>query len=319
MSRLSGTATLGGDAVEGVPVAVIDTDNSSDPSNWSLAATTTTDANGEWEVTGLEDNAEERYHAISQYDDGEELYNVFSKPFLSTNAFFEAGVSSWSWNQPQASIVAESVIPDSGISRFEFEDDSDTSVLVDSWSDNDGTLSGGSYVTDGVSFDGTDDYGELPNAILPVGSGEWSIAIRFETTGGDREAIWGARDTDDRDEQILIEHRSDDELEITRFDDGTGGNISTGETGLRDGNEHLIVLTEDGSGAEVFKDDGTSIGSDSTDLTHGLNDDWGVGYRGGSGGEDRYYEGTVYDLRTYDKALSSSEVSNLWNEGSIEG
>jgi len=122
MTRLSGQVTLSESPVQGVPVAVIDTNNSEDPTNWSIVATDVTDANGDWQVTGLSQNAVERYHALVQYDDGSQLYNVESLPYLSTDAYLSASVQTWEWDGPTATISTPDLIPDSAIHRWILDD-----------------------------------------------------------------------------------------------------------------------------------------------------------------------------------------------------
>src|SRR6056297_2572190 len=71
---------------------------------------------------------------------------------------------------PDGSVVFDAgpEIPDSGVLRYEFEDDSNTTTAVDSWTDDthtayDGAINGATYTTDAkvgsmsLSFDGTDD------------------------------------------------------------------------------------------------------------------------------------------------------------------
>lgn len=208
-------------------------------------------------------------------------------------------------------------IPDSGISRYEFEDDTQASTLIDSWANNDGTLSGATYVNGGLSFDGTNDFGDIPNAAIPFSSGEWSIALRInDSTTASREAYFGIRDSGGSS-VISIEHNSE-KLLVERFESGTTANIIT-TVDLRDGSDHLIALAEDSNGAELFTDDGNSRGTASALTFDFGGEDPSVGRRGGGGGDDRYSQMTGLDLRTYNKRLTSSEVSNLYNTGSISG
>jgi hypothetical protein len=141
MSRLSGQVTLQDAGVQNVPVAIIDTNGSEDPTQWSIVATDTTDANGNWSVSGLATNAVERYHALVQYDDGAQLYNVESLPYLSTDAYLSAPVESWSWDQPTAAISTPSAIPDTGLlHRYNAPDiNASDGSDVSTWGDTEGT------------------------------------------------------------------------------------------------------------------------------------------------------------------------------------
>jgi hypothetical protein len=211
--------------------------------------------------------------------------------------------------------TAGSAIPDSGISRFEFADDSDTSVLVDSWGNNDGTLSGASYVTDGVEFDGTDDFGDFPAAVVPFSGGEWSIAIKIRSTStASLEYHFGVRNSS-TGHNYGIAHNSGD-LQIFRFD-GSAKDI-TNSTDYRDGSDHWIIIAEDSNGAEAYAD-GSSVGTAPAGSFDLGGDQPSVARRGGSGGEDSFAAMTALDYRFYNKRLSGTEASNLSSTGSIDG
>lgn len=212
--------------------------------------------------------------------------------------------------------VSTGVIPESGVSRYQFADDSDTSVLVDSWGNNNGTLSGGSYVTDGVSFDGADDFGDLPNATVPFATPPFSIALKFSapsSSGGG--AYYGLRNGSTGNNFIF--GNVNGEFSV-RFFDGADNILSSG-IDFRDGTEHLGVFVCDSEGSQLFYDDGNSGGTGPSPALDLQGDDPSVGRRGGSGGQDNYTEMTARLLDSYDKRLTQSEVSNLWQTGEING
>ena len=70
MTRLSGRVPESGAAIEGATVVIIDTQGVENPDVWSVVASARTDENGEWSVSGLNQIAEERYHAVAQYSTG---------------------------------------------------------------------------------------------------------------------------------------------------------------------------------------------------------------------------------------------------------
>lgn len=214
-------------------------------------------------------------------------------------------------------VAPGSAIPDSGISRYKFEDDSDTSVLVDSWGNNDGSLVNGPvYVTGGVEFDGTDDYGEVPNATVPFGTGVFSVALRMSSsaTGTDYQTHYGLRNSG-TGHDIKIHHYNGT-LRFQYF--GASGVTETIDTGTdyRDGAEHLLTFVIDSNGSEGFVD-GTSVGTAAADTFDFNGESPRVAGWGGSGGGGRESAMTAFDKRTYDKRLSATEVSNLYNNGSI--
>jgi len=126
MTRLSGRVPETGTAISGVTVAIIDTQGTEDPTQWSIVASTTTDTNGEWSVSGLAPSAVERYHAVAQYDSGAEFVNFESLPYLSTPADAFAPTTSVNVGTPTASVSVGSAIPDSDI--YQFDASEETSI-----------------------------------------------------------------------------------------------------------------------------------------------------------------------------------------------
>lgn len=72
---ISGVVTLGGSPVTGAIVTLIDSDAD------LVVGTDTTDANGYYEFSGLD--VATIYHATVEYDDGSDLWNAKSLPFLT--------------------------------------------------------------------------------------------------------------------------------------------------------------------------------------------------------------------------------------------
>jgi len=163
MTRLSGRVPETGTAISGATVAIIDTQGNEDPTTWSVVASATTDANGEWSVSGLSASAVERYHAVAQYDSGTEFVNFESLPYLSTPADAFAPRTAVNMNTPTASVSVGSAIPDSGGTHQWNHDEASGSTLNDSIGSLDGTINGATWQTDAgaagayLDYDGVDD------------------------------------------------------------------------------------------------------------------------------------------------------------------
>ena len=221
---------------------------------------------------------------------------------------------------------ARSAIPDSGVGRWEYDDDSDASTAIDSWSGYDGSINGATYITgsyegnSALSFDGTDDYVNVgTNAELEEGS-TFSCSAWIRTTAsvdnthryvgkqqgsGDFYGWWLTFDPNDN--------------RTARFSvNGNGYNQRiTGSTALNDGTWHHVVGVYDANGDQVLYVNGSSensVTADGTDVS--TTADFQMGQR-----EDGSYSyaGDLDDTRFYNKALSSTEVQNLYETGSISG
>lgn len=195
-----------------------------------------------------------------------------------------------------------STIPDSGVSRYEFEQD-----VTDSWGGNDGmdNTSAG-YVSGKVgdyakAFDGTDDYVDVPTYPMPSG-GPYSVSmwVNYQTinTGTAQVAFWF------RDNQNLIFR-----------EDGSGNWSFAGmgvSTSISANTWYHVVATADSNSNGTGYVDGSQVGTGDVSGSQNQQNRFGQAYNN-SQPADLYLD----DVGIYDKELSSQEVSNLYNTDSI--
>lgn len=209
-------------------------------------------------------------------------------------------------------------IPDSGVSRWTFDSvDLDGSDPIDVWGDNDATNNGATTGVDGTSetydtgeafeFDGTDDYvsAAVPDEIQ--GTGDKSAALWFRY---DSQGYMLAIGTNDISQGFGAFVHTDDKLNFW----GSNDDFTTGEE-LTTGQWYHVAITYDGDDVAVYLDgDNAADGVRSKNLDTG-DDETTIGAR--MGGRVSI-EGRIDDVRIYDKALSSSEISNLYTSGRID-
>lgn len=206
-------------------------------------------------------------------------------------------------------------IPDSGISRWEFEQD-----LTDSWDGYDGTANGdpqftttaevGSYARD---YDGASDYDDWGDITESEGTTAFSVSMwirpaatgttfRF-ISGKSEDSVW--RSTLNDSGNIRFAFRDDG----SDFSNAVGSTLSSSTwyhiVGVFDSGS--ITLYLNGSSDATASTSNNTLNTTTTNVTTG-----GPNY----GGFD-YYDGIIDDVRLYDKALTSTEVSNLYNSDSI--
>jgi hypothetical protein len=218
---------------------------------------------------------------------------------------------------------AEPAIPDSGVSRWKYEDDSDTSTAIDSWGTEDGSISGATYTTDSqvgtyaLSFDGADD------SVGPFTNSAYSFTNNFSLSA------WVKINTDETRNPILVkgfDRAVDSNVDYSltvggdryqiKVSDGSNSdkvNISGNTTGVW---KHLCG-TYDGSQLKLYID-GVEEGSVSSSIN--IADNWDLyhGFSTSSKGTS-YFNGIIDDPRIYSKALTATEADNLYNTGSISG
>lgn len=205
-------------------------------------------------------------------------------------------------------VTVEDGVPVSGVFRYEWEQS-----LTDSWNNNDGVSSGGiTYVTDpavgtyAIQFDGAQDY--VDSGVTLDLSNPFSIAYWVKTTdnGNGFDHFWSAFDGSSGP---FLQLR---DTGIARFRLSSSVTVDT-NSAINDGVYRLLTFVWDGSTLEAYVDDANSQGT-ATGSESGTNNTILFGANGNLSG---YQAHTGDDPRLYDKALSASEVSNLYNTGSI--
>jgi hypothetical protein len=208
------------------------------------------------------------------------------------------------------SIGSTATIPDSAIARWEFEQD-----LTGSWGSYDGTdNTSAGYTTDAAvgsyakSFDGTDDYVGAPTPQLTTPL-SYSVWVHVDS-GGMR--FIANQDTP----TMYIQKENDDSLAMNIYDGSNNYYVTPSETIPSNSWVHLAYVVDSGVDEARAYIDGSNVGtaSDSGDITLASGH-----YIGASRTPGSFTSGDIDDLRIYDKALSDTEVSNLYNTGSISG
>ena len=205
-------------------------------------------------------------------------------------------------------------IPDSGVSRWEFEQD-----YTDSWGPNDGNPVGSpSFTTDFA----------VGSYAVNIGDGD---RIEFGTnafdtlySGGEVSlSVWVKTSQSVSDSNVLFSIEGAWIIQLNAIDSGapsctfTGSSLDriVGPNAVNDNSYHHLVAAHDGSDQVLYVD-----GNEAARSTESLFDVTTTERQttiGGNhdGGLDSV--GLFDDVRVYDKGLSSSEVSNLYNNGSI--
>jgi len=218
--------------------------------------------------------------------------------------------------------VLFSAIPDSVVSRWTF-DNADTSgdTAIDVFGDNDGTIEGATTgiageLNEAYSFDGTDDRVSFGNIPEVGGESEFSISVWVYEPGDypEAEIYFGAFPNNSNN--IIIGTNNNAQKYYIRVESGDTRVQSNNEISPPENTWTHMVLTFN-SGSLKFYEDATErvskTGGPSTAPT-GL--DFYCAFAGQTG---EYNNVDIDDPRIYSKELSSSEVSNLYNTGSIDG
>lgn len=165
------------------------------------------------------------------------------------------------------------------------------------------------------SLDGVDDRISISN--LPTGSGDYSLSawIKVSNFGPIDGIISGIATTNAADWGPAL--RFDEVSPYNKFAFFAGGSVgpagilysSTISSGVW---VHVVATSDIGQSAKIYIDGAEDVtGSNPTSFTN-HNGNWWIGtdYDGSIG---RYFDGLIADVRIYNKALTSSEVSDIYN------
>jgi len=156
-------------------------------------------------------------------------------------------------------------IPDSVVSYYKFNDNSDTTVAIDSVGSNDGTINGPTYTTaaiegdNSLQYDRSDDFVNLGNdSSFDYNGSAVSLSIGINTTNtSDKMTLWNSRDGSTRESWQNLNINSDGTLAVA-LRDGDGnilGSSTSSAPGVRDGNDHFITAAiDDGNNVRFYVD-----------------------------------------------------------------
>jgi hypothetical protein len=204
------------------------------------------------------------------------------------------------------------IITNGLISRWKFENDAN-----DSYGSNNGSESGVSYSTDSqqgsysVNFDGSDDISITDDSSIDFGSSAsftWVYWLKSTDTNSTLSHVAkGSGGT----HYELGYHGSANGFRVKLDDGGSAIKLDDGGSSWFDGNWHHCAVTYDSNnGAEIYYDGsatastGTTVGS----LSNGSS--LYFGYNAGNGSN---WDGQMDDCRVYNRVLSSSEISDIYN------
>lgn len=193
----------------------------------------------------------------------------------------------------------------------------------DSEGSNDGTVNGatlttgsGGIINEAYDFDGTNDYIEVTDDASLNGLTDLSISLWLKMpTASAYQCIFMKRGSG----RYAIEANGSGQLLFQISDDGssfpfTGNNANTE---IDDDSWHHIVCVRDAGSTLKIYIDGSEEDSDSDTSGGGAinpTENLGIGKR--LSGTAYHYEGLIDEVALFDKALTSTEVSDLYNSGS---
>ena len=205
-------------------------------------------------------------------------------------------------------------LTDNLVSYYKFDETSGI-ILNDAHGPNDGTIDGCTINQPGIidkaaDFDGIDDdiynFGDVFGY---SGNMTWNFWIKTSQTGVGRIIS-----KDDGTNRTYISYINVGNVSWVAWFGGVAKNATSAGT-VNDGAWHMITLMHDGNDLKIYIDgllDGSNIGAGATMDTDPAN--YVFGYRPATNGER--YDGLLDEVGMWNKALSTTEISDLYNSRS---
>lgn len=177
-----------------------------------------------------------------------------------------------------------------------------------------------------LNFDGTDDHLALSSTVTPTAQqGTVSFWIKTSYSGpGQNQTIFSQADSSITSSYLFFGVLTTGEVRIG-WADGGSVLIKKGSTTVNNGNWHHVACTSDGSTWKIYidgSDEGTlttvtGSGSDGSwygDITSGSLDICRIGCQERTS-KDSFVNGNLDEVAVWDSALSSSQISTIYNSG----
>ena len=158
------------------------------------------------------------------------------------------------------------------------------------------------------SFDGTNDYIEYPIGLLS-GAGEFSISLWINTSSSTESRIIQQRDSNGYNGEYMLNLKSSGKLNLQTYKSGYKWGGTTTST-INDSNWHHVCFVQKDNGGSLYLDGSLKFTDNSSGKVELLFST--KTYVGGDKrNNNRFFNGKVDELRIYNRALTSTEISSL--------
>lgn len=205
------------------------------------------------------------------------------------------------------------------VSYYRLEGNSNDSKGSNNGTDTNITYSSGNgKFNQGAGFNGSSSKIRLPSTFPDFGTGGFTISAWVKTSSATSQDIFFRQDNSSH--QAIIEFNINSSGILNATVRGTEGNISTptGSGAIKDGVFHHVVLVSTGSGGTVYiykdgsQNASASIGTSTLNFGSAV-PAFGEVYQGWIPSEGNWFNGAIDDMAIFSRALSATEVSNLYN------
>lgn len=177
--------------------------------------------------------------------------------------------------------------------------------------------SGAPAGTKSMLFDGVND-GLSAGDVLDMGTSDWTCSAWFRTTSTGLRGIFGKQDSGG-DHRWGVHFNSSSQLQAIFDPDSPTNSITINAgAGFNNGAWHHVAATYDRDGNMVLYVNGSSAASASISAHSAVNCNGSALLYVGQYGSSNFLFGRIRDCRVYNRALSASEVSDIYNHTDVD-
>ncbi len=236
---------------------------------------------------------------------------------LSTLTALVMALSAQIVSLPPITQLAQVSAPSSGlVGYWNFDEGSGTVANDSSGNGNTGTINGATWTTGKVgsgalSFDGTSSYVSLGSSASLSGiTYPYSISLWFKSSTNQSKILFSFDTNDASSDQAILLANSSGGNNQWIIAGNKYANVYPTINNLSDGQWHNVVVERDSSNNALIYVDGNNFSTNNTSAYSVSNM-----VIGGRGAGTYPFNGSIDEIRIYNRTLSASEVSNIYNEG----
>jgi len=230
----------------------------------------------------------------------------------------------------QTVFSAVPAIPTGAVAHWKFDDDSNSSVAIDSVGSNNGTISGATYTTglvgdNALNFSTDTDHVDIPDADF-VENTDFTVAffVNFDTLPSSSDIAFlfaPGYDGSTHPGHIIYDNNaltSQEGIAIRSFDGSSTDFVGTSQVLSTNQWIHVAVSLDNSTGSvNIYIDGVKEVSSEILSNLSSNADDYYIGaYFNGAGNVFEFGpDGQMDDVVVYDRVLSDSEITALFDRG----
>jgi hypothetical protein len=178
------------------------------------------------------------------------------------------------------------------------------------------TFTSGKY-NNALTLNGSSQYLSVANGMFPWGTNNWSVSLWFKRSSGTDICMFGSHDGTGAGGLEISYGASSGSGKLGVSKIGAAGTQAT-YTWTADTNWHHLVATQSSTAGLILYLDGSAVNTQAANTSNVINSNKAIGIGArviGTTPADAFFPGQIDEVGIWSKALSTTEISDLYNSG----